>query len=57
MQGNRLREAPLLYSSRLGWRVAGENARKPGESPRDELLARLAAAGFSADAAAGDDED
>jgi flavin reductase (DIM6/NTAB) family NADH-FMN oxidoreductase RutF len=56
VQGNRLREPPLLYSSRMGWRIAGENARKPGESPRDALLERLAAAGFSADAGA-DDED
>lgn len=38
----RLREPPLLYSSRLGWRVTGERAREPGESVRDRLLARLA---------------
>jgi len=44
----RLREPPLLYSSRLGWRVTGEKARQPGRSIRDELLARLAAAGFDA---------
>jgi flavin reductase (DIM6/NTAB) family NADH-FMN oxidoreductase RutF len=44
----RLREPPLLYSSRLGWRVTGERAREPGRSIRDELLARLAAAGFDA---------
>lgn len=43
----RLREAPLVYSSRHGWRVANDKARAPGESPRDELLARLAAAGYS----------
>lgn len=42
----RLREPPLLYSSRLGWRVTGDKAREPGTSVRDELLARLAAAGF-----------
>lgn len=38
----RLGEPPLLYSSRLGWRVAGGKAREPGESVRDRLLARLA---------------
>lgn len=42
----RLREPPLLYSSRLGWRVTGDKAREPGRSVRDELLERLAAAGF-----------
>lgn len=42
----RLREAPLLYSSRLGWRMAGDKAREPGTSIRDGLLARLADAGF-----------
>jgi len=45
----RLREPPLLYSSRLGWRISGDKAREPGRSIRDELLARLAAAGFDAD--------
>jgi hypothetical protein len=46
-----------VYSSRHGWRVANDKARAPGESPRDELLARLAAAGFDAPADdAGDDE-
>lgn len=44
----RLREPPLLYSSRLGWRVTGDKAREPGRSIRDELLDRLAAAGFDA---------
>lgn len=44
----RLKEPPLLYSSRLGWRVAGDKAREPGSSVRDQLLARLAAAGFDA---------
>jgi flavin reductase (DIM6/NTAB) family NADH-FMN oxidoreductase RutF len=42
----RLREPPLLYSSRLGWRIAGDKAREPGTSVRDALLDRLAAAGF-----------
>ena len=42
----RLKEPPLLYSSRLGWRITGDKARAPGRSIRDELLARLAAAGF-----------
>ena len=37
----RLKEPPLLYSSRLGWRVAGGSAREPGGSVRDFLLARL----------------
>jgi 3-hydroxy-9,10-secoandrosta-1,3,5(10)-triene-9,17-dione monooxygenase reductase component len=37
----RLKEPPLLYSSRLGWRAAGGPAREPGESVRDRLLARL----------------
>jgi flavin reductase (DIM6/NTAB) family NADH-FMN oxidoreductase RutF len=38
---NRLKDPPLLYSSRLGWRVAGGPAREPGISIRDQLLARL----------------
>jgi flavin reductase (DIM6/NTAB) family NADH-FMN oxidoreductase RutF len=42
----RLKDPPLLYSSRLGWRVTGDKAREPGHSVRDVLLARLAAAGF-----------
>lgn len=42
----RLKAPPLLYSSRLGWRVTGERAREPGVSIRDQLLERLAAAGF-----------
>jgi flavin reductase (DIM6/NTAB) family NADH-FMN oxidoreductase RutF len=42
----RLKDPPLLYSSRLGWRVTGDKARVPGRSIRDELLERLAAAGF-----------
>ncbi|MFZ4514693.1 MAG: flavin reductase family protein [Acidimicrobiia bacterium] len=44
----RLKEPPLLYSSRHGWRITGERARKPGESVRDALLERLAAAGYAA---------
>jgi flavin reductase (DIM6/NTAB) family NADH-FMN oxidoreductase RutF len=41
----RLREPPLLYSSRLGWRSAGGKARQPGDAIRDRLLERLAALG------------
>lgn len=37
----RLKQPPLLYSSRLGWRVTGEPAREKGASVRDQLLARL----------------
>lgn len=54
VQALRLREPPLLYSSRLGWRIAGDKAREEGVSVRDALLERLAAAGL--DAGAGDDE-
>jgi flavin reductase (DIM6/NTAB) family NADH-FMN oxidoreductase RutF len=39
----RLKEPPLLYSSRHGWRVTGDKAREPGTSIRDQLLARLPA--------------
>jgi len=53
----RLREAPLLYSSRLGWRVAGDKAREPGRSVRDALLERLAAAGFDTADDADDDSE
>jgi flavin reductase (DIM6/NTAB) family NADH-FMN oxidoreductase RutF len=49
----RLKEPPLLYSSRLGWRITGDKAREPGESVRDRLLERLAAAGLDA---GGDDD-
>lgn len=42
----RLREPPLLYSSRLGWRVTGDRARERGASIRDRLLARLRDAGL-----------
>jgi flavin reductase (DIM6/NTAB) family NADH-FMN oxidoreductase RutF len=38
---NRLKEPPLLYSSRLGWRISGDAARERGVSIRDQLLARL----------------
>ena len=51
----RLKDPPLLYSSRLGWRVTGDKARERGRSVRDELLERLTAAGFD-DAPDGDDE-
>ena len=54
VQPGRLKEPPLLYSSRLGWRIAGDKAREPGSSVRDALLERLAAAGFDA---AGDEPD
>jgi flavin reductase (DIM6/NTAB) family NADH-FMN oxidoreductase RutF len=37
----RLKEPPLLYSSRLGWRITGDPAREKGVSVRDQLLARL----------------
>jgi flavin reductase (DIM6/NTAB) family NADH-FMN oxidoreductase RutF len=53
----RLRAAPLLYSSRLGWRVAGDKAREPGVSIRDRLLERLAAAGLDAGPDDGGDEE
>ncbi len=47
--GGRLREPPLTYSSRLGWRIASEKAREPGMSIRDSLLERLAASGVAVD--------
>ena len=37
----RLKEPPLLYSSRHGWRTTGGKARESGVSIRDQLLARL----------------
>jgi flavin reductase (DIM6/NTAB) family NADH-FMN oxidoreductase RutF len=46
VQPGRLKEPPLLYSSRLGWRIAGDKAREPGTSIRDGLLARLAELGL-----------
>ena len=45
----RLKEPPLLYSSRLGWRATGEKAREPGTSVRDRLLERLAELGHDTD--------
>jgi 4-hydroxyphenylacetate 3-hydroxylase, reductase component len=51
----RLRQPPLLYSSRLGWRGAGDKARQPGDSVRDRLLERLAALGVELDGT--DDEE
>jgi flavin reductase (DIM6/NTAB) family NADH-FMN oxidoreductase RutF len=53
----RLKETPLLYSSRHGWRVTGEKARTPGASVRDALEQRVAAAGFDVSAAGGGDND
>jgi len=55
VQAGRLKEPPLLYSSRLGWRIAGDRARQPGVSIRDELLERLARLGIDTDV--GDDEE
>jgi len=49
VQPGRLKEPPLLYSSRLGWRIAGDKAREPGVSIRDGLLQRLAALGIADD--------
>lgn len=37
----RLKDPPLLYSSRHGWRVTGDNAREKGVSIRDELTRRV----------------
>jgi flavin reductase (DIM6/NTAB) family NADH-FMN oxidoreductase RutF len=54
VKAGRLRESPLLYSSRLGWRIGSEKAREPGRSIRDELLERLAQAGI--EVASADDE-
>ena len=42
VQEGRLGEPPLLYSSRLGWRITGDKAREKGESVRDRLLERVA---------------
>jgi flavin reductase (DIM6/NTAB) family NADH-FMN oxidoreductase RutF len=50
----RLREPPLLYSSRQGWRRAGDKARRPEDAVRDRILARLAALGVDTD---GDDDE
>ena len=46
---NRLKDPPLLYSSRLGWRASGDKAREPGTSIRDQLLARVEAEGSASD--------
>ena len=53
----RLKEPPLAYSARHGWRIAGERARKPGMSIRDQLLERVRAAGYDVDPNEPDDED
>jgi 3-hydroxy-9,10-secoandrosta-1,3,5(10)-triene-9,17-dione monooxygenase reductase component len=53
----RLKEPPLLYSSRHGWRVMGDKARIPGDSVRDRLLARLAASGLALPTEVDDDEE
>jgi flavin reductase (DIM6/NTAB) family NADH-FMN oxidoreductase RutF len=45
----RLKEPPLLYSSRLGWRITGDPAREKGVSVRDQLLARLGVSGDDGD--------
>ena len=45
----RLKDPPLLYSSRLGWRRTGDPAREPGVSIRDALLERLRASGLGGD--------
>jgi len=47
----RLEEPPLLYSSRLGWRITGRKARQPGQSIRDRLLERLEQRAGGGDAA------
>jgi flavin reductase (DIM6/NTAB) family NADH-FMN oxidoreductase RutF len=53
----RLKEPPLLYSSRLGWRATGDRAREPGVSIRDQLLERLAALGAHIEPVDGSDDD
>jgi hypothetical protein len=53
----RLKEDPLVYSSRHGWRIAGTKAREPGVSIRDQLLERLAAAGLDDPGESGSDDD
>ncbi len=53
----RLKEPTLLYSSRHGWRILGDRARKPGDSIRDRLLARLREAGYEVDPNERDDPD
>jgi flavin reductase (DIM6/NTAB) family NADH-FMN oxidoreductase RutF len=56
-QTGRLKEPPLLYSSRLGWRITGDRAREKGVSVRDQLLERLAAAGIAIDATEEEEDD
>ena len=51
----RLKEPTLLYSSRHGWRVLGDRARRPGDSIRDRLLARLQDEGYDVDPNESDD--
>lgn len=41
VRAGRLKEPPLLYSSRLGWRATGDKVREPGQSVRDRLLERF----------------
>jgi len=53
----RLKEPPLVYSSRHGWRIASERARERGVSVRDGLLERLAAAGLDAGPDEGTDDE
>ncbi len=57
VEGGRLREPPLTYSSRLGWRIAADKAREPGVSIRDSLLQRLAEAGHDVTSADESDDD
>jgi flavin reductase (DIM6/NTAB) family NADH-FMN oxidoreductase RutF len=60
VHGGRLREPPLTYSSRLGWRIASEKAREAGVSIRDELLERVRQAGFDVtdvESTGGDDDE
>jgi len=56
VSAGRLKEPPLLYSSRLGWRITGDRARQPGAGIRDQLLERLGEAGCGVEAD-GDDDD
>jgi flavin reductase (DIM6/NTAB) family NADH-FMN oxidoreductase RutF len=52
-----LKEPTLLYSSRHGWRVLGDRARRPGDSIRDRLLARLRDEGYDVDPNERDDDE
>ena len=56
VSAGRLKEPPLLYSSRHGWRITGDRARQPGAGIRDALLARLAAAGYDVDDSSDEDD-